>query len=114
MLAPASPSTLATLPKRAGPIDQIDRQLREAAFARKLAGEHAGKQPRVDVAAAQHEADGATREAVRHSGTRPPAGGTRALDHRLLDGDEVAHGVLDLGLGDEQDVVDQASARSAR
>ena len=82
-------------------------ELREAALAGQLARQHAGQQPRVDVAAAQHEAEGAALEAVRRLQHRGEAGRARALHHRLLDVDQQADSALDLLLGDQDDVVDQ-------
>src|ERR1700676_1838718 len=40
----------------AGSIHDVESQLRQPAFARELAGEHAGQQSCVDIAPAQHEA----------------------------------------------------------
>ena len=107
MLAPASPSRLATLRELSRPVGEVDGELAQAALARELARQHARQQPRVDVAAAQHEADGAALEAVAMRADGRQAGRARALHHRLLDVDEQAHGVLDLRLRDQQDVVHQ-------
>ena len=114
MLAPASPRMLATLAERAGPVDEIDGELGQPPLAGELARQHAGQQARVDVAAAQHEADLAALEApgvLQHGGEARRAG---ALDDRLLDVDQQAHGVLDLRLATPARCRRPAGARSAR
>ena len=95
------------LGQRARPIHQIDGELGQPPLAGQLARQHAGQQPRVDVAAAQHEADAAADELVAHLEGGRQAGRAGAFHHRLLDVDQQAHGVLDLGLGHQHDVVDQ-------
>ena len=96
----------------AGPVDDVEPQLRQAALARELTGQHAGQQPRVDVAAAEHQADRAALEARRIGEHRRQAGGAGAFGHGLLDGEEKAQRLLDLLLGHEHDIVDQRGARS--
>jgi hypothetical protein len=95
-----------TLSSAPGTVLQRDPQPREPARAGEVAQQHVGEQPRVDVAAGQHEADLLAGEplAVRHHRGQPGRAG--ALDHGLLDLQQQRDRGLEVGLADQHDVVD--------
>ena len=68
---------------------------------------HRREQAAVDVAAAQDEADAAAAEPLGVARDRGEAGGAGALDHDLLDLQQLQDRGLDRGLLDQQHLVDQ-------
>ena len=109
MLAPASASSAETAASWPGPVDDVDGDLRQPSLAREFAGQHGGDQPRIDVAAGQHEADIAPGKTLRRRQHRGKARRAGALDHGLFDRDQHRHRTLDLVFGDEHDVVDETA-----
>ena len=91
----------------AGPVDDVEPQLRQPALARELTGQHAGQQPGVDIAAAQHETELAALEAPASASTaaRPAAPAPSVTVFSMVM--QEAQRVLDLLFGDQHDVVDQ-------
>ena len=83
--------------------------MRQPPLAREFAGQHRGDQPRIDVAAGQHEADMASGKPLRRCQHRGKADGARAFHHRLFDRDQHRHRAFDLILRDENDVVDETA-----
>ena len=72
------------LVERTRPVLQRDPEPREAARAGKVAQQDIGEQARVDIPAAQHEADIAALELLGMGQHRSEPGSTGAFDHGLL------------------------------
>jgi hypothetical protein len=90
------------------------RSPRDAARACEIAQQHIGEQPRVDIAAAQHQTDLAPANSSGCAKQRGEACGARALDHRLFDLEQQADRAFQMTLGDQHDVVVQLGDALAR
>ena len=88
-------------------VGHLDVQARQAPVADEAPHDDRRQQPRVDVAARQHDADRAPREPLAVLDEGGDAGGARALGDHLLDLEEQVDGLLDVFLADGDDVVDE-------
>ena len=95
MLAPSSPSRLATRAQKARPVVRGDSEGGDAVVPLEFAHHDGGEDTRVDVAAAQDEADALALEALGLRQHRREARGAGALGHRPLQGRIGVHGALD-------------------
>src|SRR3546814_10070180 len=86
------------LEQRAGPVLQADAQPRDAARSREVAQEHVREQPRVDIAAGEHESDLAPGKFLGMREHRREPRRARALDHPLFDLAQQAHRALEVPL----------------
>jgi hypothetical protein len=91
--------------QRPGHVARADAHPRQPPVAHHAALDDRGQQQRVDVAAAQHQPDGAAGEArlVLHQRRQPGRAG--AFDQRLLDLQQHHDGCLDVALVDQHHVV---------
>ena len=94
--------------ERAGHVAQVDVQARQPARADHAALDDLGQHQRIDVAAAQDDADFLAGEARRLLHQRRQAGRAGAFDDGLLDFEQQQDSLLDVALGDQHDVVDSA------
>ena len=85
----------------------VELQFRKPAFPRELTCQHAGQQPRIDIASAQHQAERTAPKALGMGEYGRQARGAGALRHGFLNGDEQAQRMLDLLFGDEHDIIDK-------
>ena len=106
---------------QAGDAGELARQVadhqpqpHDPAVAHQTAQQHGSEQARVDIAAAQHEADLAAGKVLRIGQQRSQAGGTGAFGHRLLDFEEEGDGALDGHLVDRQHAIDQGAGDGQR
>ncbi len=106
MLAPASLTMAVMLRQRARHVARADADARQPAGPHHAALDDRRQQQRVDVAAAQHQADLAAAEALRVLQQRRQPGGARALDQGLLDLQQHHDGLLDVAFVDQHQVVD--------
>ena len=114
MLAPASATTAVMRASTPGVSRAADADARQPPGAHHAALDDRGQQQRVDVAAAQHQADLAAGVARRVLEQRRQPGGAGAFDHRLLDLQQHQHGLLDVAFVDEHEVVDEFAHDLAR
>ena len=105
MLAPASATVAVMCASAPGNVARADPQARQPAGAHHAALDDGGQQQRVDVAAAQHQADFPALEALRVFQQRRQPGRARAFDHGLLDLQQHQHGLLDVALVHQHHVV---------
>ena len=109
MLAPARPEHRGDRAEAAGRVGHLDQQAGQPAGAHEAAHDHRREQPRVDVAARQHDADRAAagaRAAACSVEQRGEAGGAGPLDDDLLDLEEQVDRLLDGVVGDGDELVD--------
>ena len=98
----------------AGEIGQGDAQPHQPAVAHQAAHQHRREQARIDVAAADRDADAPAGEAAGMLQQRGKAGGPGAFGHRLLDLDQLDHRGLDRFFRDHQDLVDELADQRQR
>ena len=82
-------------------------EARQPAVARQFACQDACQEPRVDIAAAEHEPDLAALIEPVGSDECREARGACAFDDRLLDGDQKRDCAFEIGLGHEEDIIDE-------
>ena len=93
--------------QRARPVLQRDPEPRHPPAAHLIAQQNIRQQPRVDIAAAQHQPDALAREFLGVRQHRRQPSRARALHHGLLDLQQQRHRMLERALVDQQDLVDQ-------
>ena len=97
------------LGERAGDVADVDAQAHEPARLDHAALDDLGQHQRLDVAAAEDEADLLAGEARRLLHQRREADRAGAFDDRLLDLEQHQDRLLDVVLGDQDDVVDEGA-----
>ena len=100
--------------ERAGDVADVDAQAHQAARLDHAALDDLGQHQRLDVAAAEDQADLLAGEARRLLHQRREADRAGALDHRLLDLEQHQDRLLDVVFGDQDDVVDEGADHRQR
>ena len=99
--------TPATRDQHARQIGQFGAQPDQPAAAHQAAHQQRGQQPRVDIAAGQHDADPPTAEPLGFGQQRRDAGGAGAFDDQFLRSISSSTARFELPLVDEPDCADQ-------